>query len=34
MYGNAFAILNNQAPNSIIMAEGSQVRVNWKRDKF
>ena len=34
MYGNAFACLNNQAPNSIIMAEGSQVRVNWKRDKF
>ncbi|MEI8301476.1 MAG: DUF2071 domain-containing protein [Chlamydiota bacterium] len=34
MYGNAFASLNNQAPNSIIMAEGSQVRVNWKRDKF
>jgi hypothetical protein len=34
MYGNAFADLNNQVPNSIIMAEGSQVRVNWKRDKF
>jgi uncharacterized protein YqjF (DUF2071 family) len=34
MYGNAFADLNNQAPNSIIMAEGSEVRVNWKRDKF
>jgi uncharacterized protein YqjF (DUF2071 family) len=34
MYGNAFANLNNQAPNSIIMAEGSEVRVKWKRDKF
>ena len=34
MYGNAFAGLNNQTPNSIIMAEGSQVTVNWKRDKF
>ena len=34
MYGDAFSHLNNQAPNSIIMAEGSQVRVNWKRDQF
>ena len=34
MYGNAFASLNNQLPNSIIMAEGSEVRVNWKRTKF
>jgi uncharacterized protein YqjF (DUF2071 family) len=34
MYGDAFAHLNNQAPNSIIMAEGSQVSVNWKRDRF
>jgi len=34
MYGDAFSNLNNQAPNSIIMAEGSQVRVNWKRDQF
>jgi uncharacterized protein YqjF (DUF2071 family) len=34
MYGNAFASLNNQVPNSIIMAEGSHVRVNWRRDKF
>jgi hypothetical protein len=34
MYGDAFSNLNNQAPNSIIMAEGSQVSVNWKRDQF
>ena len=34
MYGNAFASLNDQAPNSIIIAEGSEVRVNWKRTKF
>lgn len=26
--------LNNQAPDSIIMAESSQVSVNWKRDQF
>jgi len=34
MYGTAFSSLSNQAPSSIIMAEGSQVRVNWKRDRF
>jgi hypothetical protein len=34
MYGNAFSVLNNQAPNSIIMAEGSQVSVKWKRNQF
>lgn len=34
MYGNVFSGLNHQAPSSIIIAEGSQVRVNWKRDKF
>jgi len=34
MYGDTFSNLNNQAPNSIIMAEGSQVSVNWKRDQF
>jgi hypothetical protein len=34
MYGAAFSNLNNQAPSSIIMAEGSQVSVNWKRKQF
>ena len=34
MYGTAFSSLSNQVPSSIIMAEGSQVRVNWKRDRF
>ena len=34
MYGDAFSNLNNQAPSSIIMAEGSQVSVNWKRNQF
>jgi len=34
MYGDTFSNLNNQIPSSIIMAEGSQVSVNWKRNKF
>lgn len=34
MYGDAFSGLNNQKPDSIILAEGSQVSVNWKRDQF
>jgi uncharacterized protein YqjF (DUF2071 family) len=34
MYGDTFSNLNNQEPCSIIMAEGSQVSVNWKRNKF
>lgn len=34
MYGDAFSNLNNHTPDSIIMAEGSQVNVNWKRDQF
>jgi hypothetical protein len=34
MYGDAFSYLNNQAPTSIIMTEGSQVSVNWKRNQF
>jgi uncharacterized protein YqjF (DUF2071 family) len=34
MYGAAFSNLNNQAPSSIIVAEGSQVSVNWKRRQF
>ena len=34
MYGDAFAGLENQTPDSIIIAEGSQVSVNWKREQF
>ncbi len=34
MYGNDFAILNKQKPNSVIVAEGSLVTVNWKRTQF
>jgi uncharacterized protein YqjF (DUF2071 family) len=31
MYGNDFAFLNNQTPDSVIVAEGSPVTINWKR---
>jgi uncharacterized protein YqjF (DUF2071 family) len=34
MYGDDFSHLNNQAPSSIILAEGSQVSVSWKRKQF
>lgn len=34
MYGNAFAHLNHQEPNSVFMAAGSTVSVNWKRARF
>ncbi len=34
MYGNDFSFLNNQKPNSVIVAEGSPVTVNWKRTAF
>lgn len=34
MYGDAFLGLNYQKPDSVLLAEGSQVSVNWKRDKF
>jgi uncharacterized protein YqjF (DUF2071 family) len=34
MYGNNFSFLNNREPNSVIIAEGSQVTVNWKRTTF
>lgn len=34
MYGASFAPLNNKTPDSIIMAEGSAVTINWKREKF
>lgn len=34
MYGEDFAFLSNQQPDSVIVAEGSNVSVNWKRVKF
>ncbi len=34
MYGSSFAILNKQQPDSIFLAEGSSVSVNWKRENF
>jgi uncharacterized protein YqjF (DUF2071 family) len=34
MYGEAFLGLNNQKPDSVLLAEGSYVSVDWKRDKF
>lgn len=34
MYGHEFAYLNNQQPDSVILAEGSAVTVNWKRNLF
>jgi uncharacterized protein len=34
MYGNDFSFLNNKKPNSVIVAEGSPVTVNWKRIPF
>jgi uncharacterized protein YqjF (DUF2071 family) len=34
MYGNAFTLLNNQQPQSVIFASGSDVTVDWKRRKF
>jgi hypothetical protein len=34
MYGEAFAHLSKLQPNSVILAEGSEVSVNWKRTIF
>jgi hypothetical protein len=34
MYGEAFWELDNQKPDSVLLAEGSYVSVDWKRDKF
>jgi uncharacterized protein YqjF (DUF2071 family) len=34
MYGTDFAHLSNKQPDSVIMAEGSAVTVNWKRTSF
>ncbi len=34
MYGNDFSFLHRETPNSVIVAEGSPVTVNWKRTAF
>lgn len=34
MYGNDFGHLTNKTPDSIILAEGSKVAVDWKRSRF
>ena len=34
MYGDDFSFLKNHQPNSVIVAEGSPVTVNWKRTSF
>ncbi len=34
MYGKAFANLNTMKPDSVILAEGSSVTINWERHKF
>lgn len=34
MYGNHFSLLNGVLPNSVFLAEGSSVSVNWKRERI
>jgi len=34
MYGKDFTFLDKQIPDSVIIAEGSPVTVNWRRTKF
>lgn len=34
MYGKAFEFLNNQQPDNVILAEGSEVSVKWKRESI
>ena len=34
MYGNDFSFLKNHQPDSVILAEGSPITVNWKRTSF
>lgn len=34
MYGNSFEILNTLKPQSVFMAEGSGVKINWQRTKI
>ncbi|KAB1154957.1 YqjF family protein [Flavobacterium luteum] len=34
MYGESFSILNQTKPTAVFIAEGSSVKVNWKRTKL
>ncbi len=34
MYGDDFSFLSNRVPDSVIIAEGSPITVDWKRTKF
>ncbi|MEJ7822554.1 MAG: DUF2071 domain-containing protein [Chitinophagaceae bacterium] len=34
MYGKGFSFLSNRQPDSVILAEGSTVTVDWKRTSF
>jgi uncharacterized protein YqjF (DUF2071 family) len=34
MYGKSFSILNQTKPNSVFIAEGSEVSIYWKRNKI
>ena len=34
MYGSDFAFLNGQQPDNVILAEGSDISVQWKRNAF
>jgi hypothetical protein len=34
MYGNDFSFLSDHQPDSVILAEGSEVTVKWKRTSF
>jgi uncharacterized protein YqjF (DUF2071 family) len=33
-YGNDFAVLNNTKPHSVMLAEGSDISLDWKRNSF
>ncbi len=34
MYGKAFAVLNTTIPEAVFLAEGSSVKVEWKRNRL
>jgi hypothetical protein len=34
MYGPTFSSLNNQTADAVIIAEGSDISVDWQRKKF
>jgi uncharacterized protein YqjF (DUF2071 family) len=34
MYGKSFAVLNTTKPTAVFIAEGSSVKVEWKRNRF